>query len=268
MPAPRPLPENAGHVFPGEPAWPPAVVAVHQARQLAAATNPTSRPNADVLRGFVGFAARQRSERWQIDFPAYYTEQEASLHQEPFAVLRERLGAGTLVSQWWINPQARPSFRTALARVQRYLAMPADSSEPDWTWIEGDWLPGESLMVVARDDDFTAAVLQSRAFAEWWSVHAEESSALRIVESFPFPWPLGRPLGALTGPQQDLRLEASRASRAGDAPGADAAVTGAFGWPLDLSAAELLAQLNDLHHRRLAGSRSPFPSLGRSNPPF
>lgn len=267
MPVPRPLPENADYVFAGEPAWPPAVVASHQARQLMAASNPTGRPNSEVLRGFVGQGTEQSSERWQVDFPAHCTEQEAALHQEPFALLRARLGAGTLVPRWWVNPHADPALRTVLGRVQRYLAMPLDLSEPGWKWIEEDWLPDETLLVVARDDDFTAAVLQSRIFAEWWLAHHEESSALRIAGSFPFPWPLTRPLGALTGPQQDLRAEAARASRAGDSAGTDAAVAAAFGWPVDLDADDLLDQLHQLHQRRLAGSRSPFP-LGRSNPPF
>lgn len=266
MPAPRPLPENAGHVFAGEPAWPPAVIASRHAQQIGATANPSGRPNTDVLRGYVGFADYQTSERWQIDFPPHYTEQEAGLHQVPLAVLRERLGPATLVGQWWINPHAHPDLRAALARVQRYLAMPFVYSEPGWTWIEGDWLPDETLVVVARDDDFTAAVLQSRCFAEWWLAHHEESSAIRIAESFPFPWPLTRPLGSLTGLQQDLRYEASRASRAGDSVGTNAAVAKAYGWPLDLPGPDLVARLHELHQRRLSGNTSgPFP-VGRSIP--
>jgi len=259
MSAPSPLPENAGHVFAGEPAWPPAVLAARHAQQLTAAGNPSGRPNADVLRCYAGFSDYRTSERWQVDFPPHYSEQEAGLHVQPFALLRERLGAAAAGDRWWVNPHANPVLRAALARVQRYLAMPFVYSEPVWTWVEGEWLPDETLVVVARDDDFTAAVLQSRFFAEWWLAHHEESSAIRIAESFPFPWPLTLPLGALTGLQQDLRFEASRAARAGDSMGTNSAVSRAYGWPLDLPAPELVERLLDLHQRRLGGSGSTRP---------
>ncbi len=256
MPAVPTLPENQGFVFAGEPAWPPAVVAARHAQQLRAAANACGRPNADVLRAYVSFADSTTSEHWQVDFPLHRTAQEASLYEQPFALLRERVrnpGAN-----WWINPCAQPDLRHALARIERYLAMPFAYTEPAWTWVAGDWLPDESLMVVAREDDFTHAVLQSRIFAEWWLAHYEELGPLQIAESFPFPWPLTRPLGSLTGLQQDLRYDASRAARVGDSVRVNETVAQTYGWPANLDGPDILARLRELHRRRLDHPR-PVP---------
>lgn len=162
--APQPLPENAGLAFIGEIEWLPAVITARQAETLAAVRNPAGRPNSDVLRSFVGKTKRHLHEHWQIDFPAHYREQEAALHEKPFALLGKNVV--TKSGSWWINPHAQPPLRHALARLDRFLATAIDASEPTWSWFGSEHLPDASLLVVARDDDFTHAVLQSAAFAE------------------------------------------------------------------------------------------------------
>lgn len=242
------LPENAGFTFAGEPPWSPAVLAARQMELLFVAPNPCGRPNAEVIRGFLGVDGGQTTQRWQIDFPAHYTEQEASLYVKPFATLGDRLRSAA--GSWWVNPHCNRALRAATARAQRYLATPFGYTEPAWTWIEGDWLPDESLVAVVRDDDFTQAVLHSRVFGHWWESLHEESDPLHIVESFPFPWSPETPLGSLTGLQQDLRYEASRAARAGDSQGINEAVAKCYGWPVDLAPRETMARLTGLHERR------------------
>ncbi len=223
---------------------------------MRAVSNACGRPNADVLRGYVSFADYATSEHWQVDFPLHTTAQEASLYEQPFALLRERVQ--NPAGDWWINPCAQPELRHALARLQRYLAMPFACTEPAWTWVEGDWLPGESLMVLAREDDFTHAVLQSRLFAEWWLAHYEELGPVLIAESFPSPWSLARPLGSLTGLQQDLRSAASRAARGGDSTQVNETIAQTYGWPANLDSTDILACLRELHRRRLDNLTRPF----------
>ena len=41
----------------------------------------------------------------------------------------------------------------SLARRTRYLATPL-GGEPEWAWVEPELWPDDSLLVVARDDDF------------------------------------------------------------------------------------------------------------------
>lgn len=287
MPPPAlPLPENAGLAFTGEAEWPPACITAAQAISLAAARNPTGRPNSDVLRSFVGKTGQRLREHWQIDFPAHYREQEAALHEKPFALLQNgvahrtaphvgpAVGASLLATHhprnreqarfhnhkslatassasWWINPHAQPPLRLALARLDRFLATALDSREPTWSWFESEDLPDASLLVVARDDDFTHAVLQSTAFASWWHAHFRHSSSAQIIESFPFPWPPATPLGSLTKAQQELRSAVARAALTGDIEQINTGVAAAYGWPNYWDESEILAALNDLHRVRL-----------------
>ena len=246
--APLPLPENAGLVFTGEAEWLPAVITTRQAETLTATRNPTGRPNSDVLRSFIGKSGKHLRAHWQIDFPAHYREQEAALHERPFALLRKNVGPSP--GNWWINPHAQPPLRHALARLDRFLATALAASEPAWTWFESEHLPDASLLVVARDDDFTHAVLQSTAFAAWWHAHFRKTAPTQVIASFPFPWPPATPLGSLTKAQQEIRSSAARASLSGDSEQINSVVAAAYGWRGQLDESEMLSALNELHRQR------------------
>lgn len=241
MPLPRPLPQNANLAFRGEPAWPEARLTAKQAQAVTAAGNRCGRPNADVLRRRLAVVDGEPRESWQIDFPAHFTEQEAALYEKPFAQLAP---AGT----GWQNPHANPDLRRALARVSRFLAMPADAEIPDWRWIEDDLLPDATLLVVARDDDFTHGILQSGAFAAWHGAFRHQLAPVDLVASFPFPWPPATTLSALSSSQEEKRHAVARAVRRGDKDALDRAVAEAYGWPGELDAA---AQLDRLIRQQL-----------------
>jgi hypothetical protein len=243
------LPENAGLAYAGEPGWAPAVVTPRQVETLRTAANPTGRPNSDVLIGFLGLADNQFQERWQVDFAAHLTAQEAELYEEPFALLGKKCGK-TKEGVWWINPQANAPMRSALARLDRFLVTPVTAERPRWTWLDAGWLPDQSLLAVARDDDFTQGVLQSRVFAAWWQAGGRSENRVQVVESFPFPWPSRTPYGALTGAQQTLRFEAARAARNGDTAQLDAIVINAYGFQPSLEGDELILALRRLQLRR------------------
>lgn len=233
------LPENAGIAFLGEPGWRPALLTEREARKLISTPNACGRPNVDVLRRWLAVVDGAPAERWQIDFPAHFTIQEAMLYEQPFTRLQNRS------PDTWRNPHASPDLRRALARVSRYLAMPADASIPDWRWIEEDLLPDAALLVVARDDDFTHGVLSSQVFARWW--HCYQNQPLSAVESFPFPWAPGTALSALTKAQEEQRHAVARAARSGIVDQLNAAISAAYGWPAELDEArqvESLARLN------------------------
>lgn len=207
---------------------------------MAATPNRCGRPNHDVLRQRLAWVAGQSRATWQIDFPAHYTDQEAALYELPFAQL-----AGT-----WRNPHVAPDLRRALARLSRYLAMPA-AHLPDWVWVEDELLPDASLVVVAREDDFTHGVLFSSAFTSWFNAARRALPLERIVESFPFPWPPATTLNALTAAQEESRHAVARAARAGNGEHLNAAVAKAYGWATDLSETEQLEKLQALHGSRV-----------------
>jgi hypothetical protein len=122
-----------------------------------------------------------------VDFPGDLSGDEAALYAGPFSWLAERSGdAGT---EFWRNPRAQPALRAALARRTRALATPLGAG-PDWAWIDAELLPDESLLVVARDDDFTHGVLASRWFRLWGEKFHDPAAPERVVNAFPFPWAL------------------------------------------------------------------------------
>lgn len=239
---PLPLPENFGLAFTGETAWPPALLTARQAKTLAATRNPASRPNSDVLRSFVGKTGRRLRKSWRIDFPAHYREQEAALHERPFALLRKNIGPTS--GFWWLNPHAQPPLRHALARLDRFLATALDSPEPAWSWFEDEHLPDSSLLVVARDDDFTHGVLQSAVFAAWWRAYFRKTAPAQVIETFPFPWSPATPLGSLTKARQDFRSAVVRAAISGGTEQLNSAVAAAYGWRGSLDEDEILSELN------------------------
>jgi hypothetical protein len=246
--SPRALAANAGLAFVGETPWSPAVVTPTQVRALEAARNPSGRPNSDVLRQYVGCeSGRQRGHR-QIDFPPHFTPQEAALYLKPWQQLRQRLNA--MPGTWWHNPHAQAGLRTALSRLERYLATPRCAPVPAWEWIDSNLLPADSLLVVARDDDFTQGLLRSRLFLLWWRRHAAIISPESIVASFPFPWPPATLLSALTRTQEEQRLTLARAARGDDREQLNVTAAVAYGWPADLPDDELLTQLAALNRQR------------------
>ena len=243
-----PLTENAGLAFAGETLWRPGAVTAPQARALLAAPNPTGRPNHDVLRPLVTLGRTRRTEHWQVDFPPHLTAAEAGLYVAPFARLTVRLRPAA--GAFWENPHRDSALRTALARRERSGVLPLDRPDPVWHWIEDDALPGTGLLAVARDDDFTAGLLRSNCFRRWWRQWDAPHRTVLVLESFPFPWPPGLELSALTGAQQEQRFALARAARSGDQSEIDRAALAAYGWPGELNDADLLARLLARHHQR------------------
>ena len=254
MPAPAvtPLVENAGFVFTGENPWPAGQVSAAAARTLLATGNPSGRPNGDVLRCLVTLQRGRPLPRWQVDFPAHFTAQEAALYAAPWKTVTGR----TPAPDAWRNPHANPELRRALARVERYLALPADAEAPHWTWFESTDLPAAGMVVIAREDDFGHGLLSSQLFALWWHAFRPAQPAVAIVASFPQPWPTGTQLSALTRAQEDLRLDLARAARSGNADAIDRAATAAYGWPASDPDPELLARLLALHRTKAAAGLS------------
>lgn len=251
-PAPRALTENAGLAFAGERLAPSAGLPAKTAERYLGARNPHGKSNADVLRR-LATADDPRHPRlhWQIDFPADLDEREASLYEQPFRHLTRQARPGR--AGGWCNPHADSRLRAALARRERYLATPVGADPPDFRWFESSLIPGDTLVAVARDDDFTHGILQSRGFALWWHRHHSRRAPTLAIASYPFPWPPATALSALNARQEEQRHAVARAARGNDAPQLDAAVSAAYGWPPGLADAELLERLSDLNRQRTAG---------------
>jgi hypothetical protein len=248
-PVPRALPENDGLAFAGESRTRAAGIPTGVAEQMLGARNPNGKPNADVLRQVATAAGpHQPRIRWQVDFPPGISESEARLYDLPFRqLLRPALPDRP---DWWINPGADVTLRAALARRDRYLVLPPGSGPPAFWWLESSIIPDDTLLAVARDDDFVHGVLRARPFALWWRrFHSPHAPAL-AVSTYPFPWPPVTRLSALSKSQEEHRHAVTRAARGAGAGQLDSAVVAAYGWPPDLTEPDLLIRLLALHHLR------------------
>lgn len=248
---PRILPENSGLAWIGERVRTQAAVPGTLAQRMLRTRNPTGRLNSDIVRRIVSAQPDNRMrEQWQLDFPADMNEREAAAYEHPFHHLHRSLREHP--PRWWANPHANAGLRRALSRLERCLVTPLGGSLPAFRWLEADALPNDSLLVIARDDDFTHGILASRIFALWWGAGHSRRVPTRCVETFPFPWPPATALGSLTAAQQEIRSELARAMRAENPAAAGEAAARAYGWPPDLDDAELLRRLVGLNRARSA----------------
>lgn len=94
---------------------------------------------------------------------------------------------------WWQFAWPRPEMFTALNGLPRYISITRVSKHHLCVWTQAAVTPGDALVVVARDDDTTIGVLQSRIH-EVWSLR--QGTALEdrprythttCFETFPFP---------------------------------------------------------------------------------
>jgi hypothetical protein len=213
-----PLAENAGLAFAGARVPPRLIVDAKAAERILAARNRHGKPNADVLRPYLDAEDLRGAGagRWIADFPADISAEEASLYSEPWRIFRRAHGV--------LHARADP-MRIVIARLDTFLAAPLGRMPSGFARVDSSTLPGAELCVVASEDDFVAAVLQSGVFAAWVAAHGGRLR-VRHVASFPFPWPPRTELGALTREQLELRDAVVRASEAN----LDEAVTAAYGW--------------------------------------
>jgi hypothetical protein len=287
------LQENAGLSFMGVVAVGPFDIPESEANRMLASPNPHGESNAAVLRRLMNgedITGRPR-HRWIIDF-AGRTQEEAALFEAPFEYVQtvvrpKRIGSGSEPREprWWLFVWPRPEMRAAIRRLRRYVATPLTSKHRLFVWVDPNTLVNHAVGAIARDDDYTLGVLQSRAHELWargtGTQLREVESGFRYTptttfETFPFPHP--------TDEQRERVGEAaSRLVELRDGwlnpPGLDAAdlekrtltnlynqrptwldhahatldsaVFAAYNWPADLVDSEILERLLTLNFERV-----------------
>ncbi len=247
--APRPLPENDGLAMSGERVALTASIPPKLAERMLGTRNPHGKPNTDVIRQLATAAdPRRPAIHWLIDFPNGMGEREASLYEHPFHHLFRAMRPTR--DRWWTNPHADERLRVMLARRERYLATPVGAEPPTWLWFDSAVIPDDTLLAIARDDDFTHGILSARPFALWWRKFHSRRTPTLAAASYPFPWPPGTALSALSAAQEEQRHAIARAVRDANADALNAAVAAAYGWPADLKDDELVGRLGDLNRTR------------------
>ena len=286
----RPLLENRGFAFPGDEKRGSFEITEAQARRFLAAPNVQGKPNRDVVRPWTGVADMLRTpqHQWVIDFPPGMEEREAALYALPFAHLRRHAQpAQRRRRRWWLHGSPQVEMRIALAKRDRFIAVPRVAKHLLFVWLPPETLPDHALIVFARDDDWFFGVLHSR-FHQVWALRMGTQLEDRprytpttCFETFPFPWPPATPLGKLTRVQEDQRTAIAQAARALDGQrcewlgdrtdkkrtltalynarpawlinahaALDDTVAAAYGWPVGLSDDKMIARLLALNQER------------------
>ena len=199
----RQLPANTGIAFQGVTLGGPFDLTADLAGSLLAQPNPDGRSNRDVVRPVINgqdITGRSRNA-WAIDFGASMPMSEAALYEAPFEYARAhvqpfRAGSrrAAYAERWWLPMEARPGMRRALARLERYIATPITSKHRLFVWVDVHTLPLVPVTAIARDDDYTFGILQSRVHETWalamgtqLEARAARYTPTTCFETFPFP---------------------------------------------------------------------------------
>lgn len=200
--AARPLSENANTSYLGIQKTGPFDIPGELGRRWLGQPNPNGKPNSVVVKPwFNGLdVTRRNRDMWIIDFGIDMSEEDASLYELPFAYAKEHVKPARVGNRdadtgatWWLFHRPRPAMREATKRLSRFIVTPEVSKHRVFAWMTPPMVPDKNLTVIARADDATFGVLQSR-FHELWALRLGTSLEDRprytpstCFETFPFP---------------------------------------------------------------------------------
>jgi type II restriction/modification system DNA methylase subunit YeeA len=202
---PRPLATNSGVSFIGTQKNGPFDVEGELARNwVQTGFNPNGRPNSEVLKPWANGSAlvRRSEDRWIIDFGSAMPQEEAALYELPFAHVdahvrptRLHLRRDWHRTKWWLHGDPRPAMRRALRGLGRQILTPRVSKYRLFVWAPTAVLADSAVVCIARDDDCTFGVLQSK-WHELWALRLgtwlgvgndPRYTPSTTFETFPFP---------------------------------------------------------------------------------
>ena len=261
------------------------------AKKMLDSPNPHNESNRNVMSPWVNgkdITGRPRG-MWIIDFGDLSREQ-AALYVAPYEYVNRHIRPSREANRdrqrrtyWWRLGRSGEDLRAAVKPLKRFIITPRVSKHRVFVWSTPDTLPDSAVVAIARDDDYTFGVLQSR-FHEIWALATGTQLETRprytpttCFETFPFPQPTKEQqeaIGTAASMLNELRenwihraglsvaelrsrtltnLYNKRETWLDDAHAhLDAAVAEAYGWPADLADAEILERLLALNLARAA----------------
>ena len=200
----KPLRENTATSFQGSQKIGAFDIPGDLARQWLQRPNPHGKPNSEVLKpSWNGLdVTRRPRDGWIIDFGTRLTESDAALYAAPFAYVlnhvkpeRDKNNREAYRRYWWRHGEPRIAMRAALTKIHRYLATPEVAKHRIFVWMDRSVLPDKKLIVIARQDDTTFGILQSRIHEVWslrvctWHGVGNDPryTPTTTFETFPFP---------------------------------------------------------------------------------
>lgn len=163
-------------------------------------------PMAAVVRPYLGAddITSRPLDRFTVNFVGR-DEKSAAMFDKPFSAItnvrlhRQHTDRFNDFQRypWWQFGWSRPEMFAALQGLARYISIPRHSKHYLCAWTNKSVVPGDALVVVARDDDTAIGILQSRIH-EVWALRSGSSLEDRprytpttCFETFPFPKGLG-----------------------------------------------------------------------------
>lgn len=140
--------------------------------------NPNGKSNSEVVRPLCNAMniTRRPSDTWIVDFDTDMSEAEAVLYESPFAYVvehvkpeRDKNNREAYRKYWWRHGEARLGMRAALAPLKYFIATPAISKHRLFVFLHAAVLPDQATLAIARSDDTTFGILNSR-FHELWAL--------------------------------------------------------------------------------------------------
>jgi hypothetical protein len=174
------------------------------ARKWLREPNPNGRPNSDVLqpwRNGSDIAART-VDHWVIDFGTDTKVEAAALYVAPFSQVvelvkpeREKNNDRGRRENWWRFGRNGADMRGGVGGLNRFIVTPRVAKHRYFVWLPMPVSPDSRLFVIARSDDATFGILQSRIHELWSlaqaSMHGVGNdptyNAKSCFETFPFP---------------------------------------------------------------------------------
>jgi type II restriction/modification system DNA methylase subunit YeeA len=197
------------------------------ARQWLSLPNPNGRPNADVVRPWRnGMDVTQRpGDKWIVDF-AEYSQTAAMLFETPFVHVltlvkpeRDTNAERSIREKFWLFKRSAADMKREVARLPRFIATPEVAKHRVFVWLPAAVVADKNLVVVARPDDATFGILQSRFHALWalrMGTSLEDRpryTSRTTFETFPFPEHLTPRDTAQTAPTGPLAERIGSAAR-------------------------------------------------------
>jgi hypothetical protein len=196
------LVENVGCCYCGTVKAGPFDVDGDKARAWLRMPNVNGKTNAAVVRRWANGldVLRRDQDNWLVDFGCDLPDTEAQLFDGPYRHVREHVRPLRMQNNresyrkyWWLFAEPVPKMRAAVASLSRQLVTVSVAKHRIFTWLDKRVLADHVLLVIAREDDFTFGVLQSR-FHKLWSLRLGTSLEDRprytpttCFETFPFP---------------------------------------------------------------------------------
>jgi type II restriction/modification system DNA methylase subunit YeeA len=197
--------ENRGVAFNGvQKTGPFEIVGDTARRWLEMPNNPNGRPNSDVLKPYWNGidVTRRLRDSWIVDFGPDMLEPDAALYAKPFGYILEKVKPIRAANKleplrvyWWRHWRPRAHMRVAIAKLDRAIVTPEVAKHRVFVWLPLSVGPDKNLIVIARDDDTSFGILQSR-FHELWALRMgtwlgvgndPRYTPSTTFDTFPFP---------------------------------------------------------------------------------